>query len=374
LRYELLLAEHELIIKARVGLRDAQEIALSIDETASQFNWALYLSMFMSLVLAGLCLFMMMSLVCRMPNMMGCLHSRVVMPLFVLLLACSYIFSLVFVVASTATADICVSKSLDNNIDTRILSLFDRFKETLSPIVVEVATFYIQKYPGDILPRKIAQQLDYILADVPVIQHISAIVEEFTGLIQDVCGFAAEDSQLLVLAGEVVQVQLCEIAEILKRVQLFFQCENWFPLYETTVYRAFCYDGFAYVASTQFVIVCMAFVIVTLRAAFWEVQIGDEDRGMGTYEKDDAAMVSQGNTENISEEDLDRSGKLVLNHHQSNDERRATREDSCEESIGIEIELFSGRSDAWSVWARQFAGGRGHPNNDNHYFYATKKR
>jgi hypothetical protein len=43
--------------------------------------------------------------------------------------------------------------------------------------------------------------------------------------------------------------------------------------------NALCHDGtngFAYIVSTQFVIVFMAFVILTFRVAFWDIQVGDE--------------------------------------------------------------------------------------------------
>lgn len=448
--------------KARAGLTDAQDIAMSIDEKASHFNWALYLSMVMSLLLAVLCIFIMTSLVWRMPKMMTCLQSKIVMPVFVLLVCSAYVFALVFVIASTSTADICINESPDDNIDVRILTLLDRFRETLSPIVVDFAGFYIKQCPVDVLPQEIAEQVDYVLAGVPVIQQFSAIVEESTDLIQGVCGFAAEDSQRLVAAGDVVQVQLCEIAAILRRVRLFFQCENWFPLYETTVYQALCYDGtdgFAYVASTQFVIVCMAFLIVTLRTAFWDVQIGDDeeveahkkdvaDDGTKSKEGEAAAAAdkvseryysgirnllgskrakkeasvseaeatfpddllggaagpvgqtiefnmtpstpnttsmtfsSNNNTTiNLSsednsfligedgahlsersstEEDLDESGDFVLDHHDDFTHGVLNCCGSLEETgeeTGIEVEHFATRSDAWAIWARQFAGG-----------------
>lgn len=97
--------------------------------------------------------------------------------------------------------------------------------------------------------------------------------------------------------ADTAQINLCEVAEILKQVRLFFQCENWFPLYETTVYNALCHDGtngFAYIASTQFVIVFMAFVILTFRVAFWDIQVGDE-------------------SEEEEEEDLDDENKEIKN-------------------------------------------------------------
>jgi hypothetical protein len=266
------------IIKAKSGLQDVQGMALDAEDAASQFNWALIVAMVFSLLLATLCVFIMSSLVFRLPKMISCLKSRAVMPIFVLLVIISYVFSLLFVTASMATADLCVYETPRSNVDMRVLTLLGRFQETLSPIVVEFARFYIRQCPQQLLPKELVEQMDYVMAGVPAIQQFSAIVEESTDLIQSTCGFEGGETQKLLNLADTVQVKLCEVADILKQVRLFFQCENWFPLYETTTYQAICYDGtdgFAYIASTQFIIVFMAFIILTFRVAFWDVQIGD---------------------------------------------------------------------------------------------------
>ena len=51
--------------------------------------------------------------------------------------------------------------------------------------------------------------------------------------------------------SEAVLIVLQELVDILDDIRLFFQCENWFPLYESTMYNAVCYDGtdgFAWIA------------------------------------------------------------------------------------------------------------------------------
>ncbi|KAG7337817.1 hypothetical protein IV203_015286 [Nitzschia inconspicua] len=419
------------IIKARSGLDDVRQMALDVDNAASHFNWVFFLSMAFSLFLALLCLFIISSLLFRMPEMMLCLKSRILLPIFVVLVIFSYIFSLLFVTASMTTADVCIYKDERNNLDVRVLTLLGRFQEALGPIVVEFARFYIRQCPPELLPRELVGQMDYIIAGVPAIREFSSIVEESTDLIQGACGFAESDTQKLMDLADTAQTNLCEVADILTRVRLFFQCENWFPIYETTAYEALCHDGtdgFAYIASTQFVIVFMAFVILTFRVAFWDVQIGDgldpedglcednevkqnatddttqndenEDRmyysgitgllkSSGTrsgehgvkdksedhkwiahaeadvapdhtfstfdttvyvdgVEDETHAHASETSTQENTDDD-DASGDLVLEHQRSS---RDTDE-------GVEVGHFHNRSDAWSIWARQFTNGGG---------------
>lgn len=276
------------IVNAKNGLEDVQMISQDIDHSASQLNWALTLSMVFSLLLAGLCLLILCGLVFPdMPKVIQCLQSKLMIPIFVVLVFFAYLFSLLFVTASIVTADVCVYTNAANNIDERIMSVLTRSSaveellggQDTQSLVTEFIGFYIHQCPVELLPNEILEQLEYIKAGVPVIQQFSTIVEESTGLIQGVCGFQENQTQSLVDVADTLQDQLCAVADILSDVRDFVQCSNWYPLYETTVYEAMCYDGtegFAYVASTQFVIVFMAFVILTFRVAFWEIQVGDD--------------------------------------------------------------------------------------------------
>lgn len=81
---------------------------------------------------------------------------------------------------------------------------------------------------------------------------VSTLVKEFSPALQTVCGFN-ETTQLgsIGFAADEANGQLCDIVDILNSIRLFFQCENWFPLYEVTVYEAICYngaEGFAWIA------------------------------------------------------------------------------------------------------------------------------
>eukprot|EP00536_Pseudo-nitzschia_multiseries_P008395 jgi/Psemu1/66506/estExt_Genemark1.C_2120035 len=276
------------ILNAKNGLEDFQSLSQDMDQSASHLYWALTLSMVMSLLLAILCLLVLCGLVCPdMPRVLQCLQSKLMVPTFVVLVVFAYLFSAVFVTASVATADVCVYHSPTDNIDERILSVLTHSrdvedllggKETKN-LVTEFIAFYIHQCPVELLPQEIREQLQYVKAGVPVLKQFSTIVEQSINLIQDVCGFEEDQTQNLVDVTDILQDQLCAVADIVSDVREFVQCHNWYPLYETTVYEALCYDGtegFAYVATTQFVITFMAFVILTFRVAFWDIQVGDQ--------------------------------------------------------------------------------------------------
>ena len=100
------------------------------------------------------------------------------------------------------------------------------------------------------------------------------IAASATGGLQSVCGFYAPDrvSDL----AEDTNDNICGIVSILESIRQYFQCNNFYPVYETVVYDAICYqgmEGFTWVASTQFVVVVMAMVILTYRGAFYDLKI-----------------------------------------------------------------------------------------------------
>lgn len=311
------------IVNAKNGLEDVQTVSSYMDHSAAQLNWALSLSMAMSLLLAMLCILILSGLLCpEVPKVLQCIRSRFMIPTFVVLVVFAYLFSLVFVTASIATADVCIYHNETDNIDERLTALLTRSetieellggKETQN-LVVEFISFYIHQCPVEKLPSEILEQLNYVQAGVPVVQQFGAIVEESTELIRGVCGFGADQTQNLVGIADTLQGQMCSMVAILTDVRDFVQCGNWYPLYETTVYEALCYDGtrgFAYVASTQFVIVFMAFVVLTFRVAFWEIQVGDEffdfvddESGSDSYDSDSYRSDSYGGGSSEEREEM----------------------------------------------------------------------
>jgi hypothetical protein len=129
----------------------------------------------------------------------------------------------------------------------------------------------------------------------------------------------------VVVVAQTTSEQLCTVVEILNDIGLFMQCSNWFPLYENTVYNAMCYsgtDGFAWVASTQFVIVFMAMFILTFRVVFYDIEISEPPR-----------KVTESDKEEGGEDD-----GLEIGDDDDNDEGNGIGEDEGEDGNGIDEE------------------------------------
>lgn len=82
-----------------------------------------------------------------------------------------------------------------------------------------------------------------------------------------------EDPASLQTSLVTLQSMLCGTAESVYNLTAYFSCQNFNGLYATVAYDAVCYNGnggLAWVASTQFVVLVCAMVLLTLRSGFRE--------------------------------------------------------------------------------------------------------
>jgi hypothetical protein len=85
---------------------------------------------------------------------------------------------------------------------------------------------------------------------------------------------------LAITVSDKTDKYLCTITKILRDIRGFFQCRTWYPLYQNTVHDTLCYsatDGFSWIASTQFVVVFMAIIVLTFRSSLFDLEIMDDD-------------------------------------------------------------------------------------------------
>ena len=72
---------------------------------------------------------------------------------------------------------------------------------------------------------------------------------------------------------------MCLLAVTLQDISRFMWCRQWNPVYTVFMFEAMCYDaqsGLSWVASSMFVLVVLAFVVLTVRAGAFEL-ISEED-------------------------------------------------------------------------------------------------
>ncbi len=123
----------------RQDLKNFLGLTADLHDKAESFNWALYAAMVFSLALTVLCVFIIFGMACRTSRILKCLQHFILAPLFTVLVVFSFVFAILFVIGSMSVADLCY-----NSPDGNILVILNRFREQLSPIGVEIASFYIQ--------------------------------------------------------------------------------------------------------------------------------------------------------------------------------------------------------------------------------------
>lgn len=126
------------LISARQDLEELENLLVTMDDTAIKFNWALYCSVVGSMIMAGLCLLILFGVICPTWRLLDCLRHWFIVPAFSMLVIFAFLFALVFVLGSMAVADLCYDSP-----DTQILIILNRFSEQLSPLGVQIVSFYI---------------------------------------------------------------------------------------------------------------------------------------------------------------------------------------------------------------------------------------
>lgn len=114
--------------------------------------------------------------------------------------------------------------------------------------------------------------------------------------ITEYCTLGNQDTILQVAA--LFQEAACDLSSSLAETVVFFQCNNWFPLYDQGVHNFLCYSGttaIVWIASTQIVIVVFAAIMLTFRVAF--TNLHSEEEG----------ITAQSAVDSSSDDDMDSS-------------------------------------------------------------------
>lgn len=272
------------IYATRADLVALSDNLSTVYDQSSSFNWAFIAASVFSILLMVLNWFVAYGIIVawRQQPKITCLRRILLVlrhwllvPTFVFFVVMSWIFSMIFIIGSIMTADMCV-----NSPDDRMVSLLQTAGTFVDPLVLKLLIFYIKGCPVTNIPDELIQQFNNT---VQVYRHAVAFADQMANALaisfQATCG---TDPNLMKAAATLLEGTLCSLVQTLADVQTYFACENWRPLYSAVAYDSVCYsgnEGFYYISITQFCIVIFAMIMVTLRVAFYsdeEVVLGDE--------------------------------------------------------------------------------------------------
>jgi hypothetical protein len=114
--------------------------------------------------------------------------------------------------------------------------------------------------------------------------NVTALVSYLEALNQAIVAVSSNSEEIAAQCGTnpetlqnamaVLASQVCTIATTVTDLVEYFSCSNFNPVYSTIAYDALCYNGnsgLSAITITQFIILLCAMVMLTLRAAFYEV-------------------------------------------------------------------------------------------------------
>ena len=259
-------------------LQEIYDILSDADETAGTFQWAFAVAGGFAGLLGVFDLFMMSGIILawRSKSSGGegcvgctrrCLRGFLLIPVFVLCVVFCWVFSMVFVIGSTATADFCYVTP-----DPRVTALLEELEDEFSgSVVYDFALFYTSACSPEKVPLDMNNKIGQILAVFADLASFLTSLSTSSAEFQGVCG---TEPSAIDATARILGLQLCVLANALFDVQDFFSCRNWYPLYSVVMHESVCaegFEGFHYVAISQFSIVVFAMIMLTTRVAFYDI-------------------------------------------------------------------------------------------------------
>jgi hypothetical protein len=285
-------------------IEDIQTSLQNSDDLLNNVDWLFNVSAFLSILLACLCLTVVVSLILQLrgrelPKRVRLWAYRFFLGVFVFLVSFSFIFAIAFVITSTTMADVCVGDP-----DERLKSVLQVQLSTMRPFTRELAQYAIDRKYSTTLYDETNDAMDVDVTILDTYSHtlfvcsflmmaecqkppaskvqdflvegsnylvdLSFPVDNSTNRYEEVCGEI--DVDRWATAANTVGARLCNVSDAIADVRELFKCETWYPLYVSTVHDTLCYhvDAYAWIAFTQFFVVCLAMVIVTCRVAIYQ--------------------------------------------------------------------------------------------------------
>jgi len=266
--------------KLAEDLRAARELSSEVNTNLDKIKPYAYIAIAFSAVLDLIILSLMWSAAllwadkeprcCR--CLMRCVRNVFIIPILFIFMFLAWLFCSVFVIAAVAGADFCIAP------DQHVLSFLDKYEErfTSDSLVLSFLKYYVsacnEAYEPIEIPEMVPEGLDAATNAVHSFLEYGQTDNNFTSVLDSICSNSGDrinelaavlHQQLHVLVGAVVG-----IANVL-------QCSSMNPIYTTAIHQAACVNGvsgLAWLFWTQITIAVACMVMITLRAAWYDVQ------------------------------------------------------------------------------------------------------
>lgn len=256
-------------------LRSLVSLTEEIDSSLDQADIFFYILIAISVIIIGLIAAMLVGVFFAWKGINNCftiaIRYAIIWPLFIFVLILSWIFATLFLVASLAGADFCISP------DQYVQSLLNRNADEFDGIIFGFVLYYISGCTitpaGDADMVAIMQQARLVTTHAhDLLQLMNDLPIERIGII---CGLTIPQAQALKSLVDLGHDTTHVINRGAVGLRDVLACETFNPIYTTFVHEAFCVEGVSglkYIFSTTLFISIFSMVMIMFRAALYPIK------------------------------------------------------------------------------------------------------
>lgn len=236
-----------------------------------KFNALLWAIMMMSIALSIMCVLIVAGIGFGVPQIAAFLRRSCVYPLFSMMILFSFVLAVSFLMMSLVAADTCYDDP-----GPKIAAMVESsYAGGSSEMVEDIMLRIFEGCQEPSAPLK--ENIDRLRDDILFFEEFSANLEAFEPHRVKHCGASQWTHSRVDLAiNNRVNDHLCTASEELMEFGDFFTCRFWYPVYFKAVHESMCKDGtdgLAVIATTQIIVVFMALVVMTYRAALLDIEV-----------------------------------------------------------------------------------------------------
>jgi hypothetical protein len=185
-----------------------------LDDQAKQFDWAFWVATACTYALAVICAVFICGVILawreQAPPTFGWHLAHIILPLFLFFLLLAWVFTMVFIIGSTATTDFCA-----NSPDGRVDSLLRRIQGEFESAMYDLSSFYVSGCPRDKNQNPFEGRLWGMVALLPAASRFDfEATRNDADLLGELCG---ADFGPVQIAASSLNRQLCVLISTLVR-------------------------------------------------------------------------------------------------------------------------------------------------------------
>jgi len=195
-----------------------------------------------------------------------CMQSYILLPIFVLSMLISIVFSVVFVIGASAGSDFCYPTP-----DQTIQMLLGTYEEKIGPFVIEVTNYYVRGCKG-------TNPIDfdgYVNIATDAVDSVHTFIEYLESNVEKINYACGGRAMLIIGIANMIDLALHAFVYVVDVARRLFFCSNINGLYAEVAYNVVCINGVNAlygIFASQLCIAIFSMILVTLRVSWQQLE------------------------------------------------------------------------------------------------------